>query len=353
MGEAGAKHTEKQGNRILEKFCIAIENISGCWLVMTSNALNQAQNHGAWKVLVNCSLNIFTHFISHFFKGLYVEKPILLIQNFIRTQRWDICKHLPSLQWMELQQMNVNIALIVCLCRLHSTKGHSKLMSLDWSFRRCRGHSLSLFRGLDFNRTKSMWSKWALVWRWTEATSFCSGRKSRCSKNQASYLNVASTIVEDGNAEEQSCCSRCGALRNRVCRYDRRCNINVESSKEYVEFNSNYSKLTRNISTSEKVLTWRTASTASHPPKIPPNSLTSVGSGTTRLPWASLVIQNCSWGRDFVKSTSISPNCMRHRSRGMLEGLIGWKWGRLFSMLWEKAPSDAFITRKLSKVNVK
>jgi len=56
------------------------------------------------------ALNIFTHYISHFFKGLYVEKTTLLIQNFIRTQRWDICKHRPKLQWMALQQMNVNIA---------------------------------------------------------------------------------------------------------------------------------------------------------------------------------------------------------------------------------------------------
>ena len=46
------------------------------------------------------ALIIFTHFIAHFFKGLYLEKTILLIQNFIRAQGWDICKHLPKLQWM-------------------------------------------------------------------------------------------------------------------------------------------------------------------------------------------------------------------------------------------------------------
>jgi hypothetical protein len=69
MREAGENHIEKQGNRILEKFCIAIENISGCWLVMTSNALNQAQNHGARKVLVNGSFEYLHPFYFPLFQG--------------------------------------------------------------------------------------------------------------------------------------------------------------------------------------------------------------------------------------------------------------------------------------------
>jgi hypothetical protein len=230
-----------------------------------------------------------------------------------------------------------------------------EMMCSDWSFRRCRGHPLSLFRGLDFNWTKSMWSKWALVWWWTEATSFCSGRKSRCSKNQASYLNVAYTTLEDGIADEQSWGSRCGALRNRGCRYLRRSNINVESSKEYVGFNSNYAKLTHNISTSEEVLTRRTASIASQPPKIPPNSLTSIESGTTRLPWASLVIQNyheaenlTSPPRSLLIVYAIKVEVWYARRAHRLKVR-----SNILYALREGSPSDAFITRKPSKVNVK
>ena len=151
---------------------------------MTSNALNQAQNHGAWKVLVNGSFEYLHPFYFPLLHESLCRKNHLTHPELYQNLEMGFCKHLPKLQWMALQQMNVNIALILYLCRLHSTKGHSKLRCSDWSFRRCRGHPLCFFRGSDFNRTKSMWSIWALVWRWTEAISFCSGRKSRCLKTR-------------------------------------------------------------------------------------------------------------------------------------------------------------------------